>query len=196
MSNGGYDQLTLSRRRRPENGQFLLVEMPSEIDTDGAREELLAMYEAVEGAARGTPPAAMLGGRKARGNSSDGDCRRSVSLGSSARFVCPYFGVLRVKAGGEEAASRPQESTNIHTSPKSSTRPCEDRQEKTRLFLALGDPREGMRSPCSLAIKIDTGDEAASVPPASQVNKMLDSQRYHVSILYTRREIMGCGRKR
>lgn len=182
MINGVSSQLPLSRRRRPTRSQFLLVEMPSDIDTDGAREELLTMYKAAEGAARRTSPAAILNGRESTGNNNDGGRRQTLSIGSLAHFVCPYFGVLRVRVGTEATSSQPQGSTINFGSPQPSARPGEGGQEKTRLFLALGDPREGMRSPCTLTIKIATDNEAASVPPP-QVHKILESQRHHTNTL-------------
>ena len=42
-----------------------------------------------------------------------------------------------------------------HLSPTSS-----GREEDKRLFLALSDPREGMRSPCTLTVQIGAGDSA------------------------------------
>lgn len=163
LHDGGCSRSPLSRRRSSTCNQFLLVEIPSDIDDDGDREELLAMYESMEGVARrmSLPP----GEHDSRGNSVNGGCRRHLLMRRLARNICPYFGVLRVRVGTETASSRPQRSVKILDAPRSPTCPGEGEKENTRLFLALGDPREGMRSPCTLTIKIEAAGDAAPAPP-------------------------------
>lgn len=167
MYNGGCSQLPLSRRRRPICSRYLLVEIPSDNDNDGDREDLLAMYEAVERAARGTSPVAALAEEQSRESTNDGGGRQNLLMESLARFVCPYFGLVRVRIGTETVSSWPRGSTKYCTAPRSlPTSPGASGQEKTRFYLALGDPREGMRSPCTLTIKIETNADPALVPPS------------------------------
>lgn len=113
--------------------------------------------------------------------------RRSRRLTAWAGFTCPYHGILRVRG---EAPSRllrgelaghgeqrhhhhsattsdeeeEQQDTRVFLSPEERRRHLESSSEEeegdARLFVALADPREGMRSPCTLAVQIGAGDSA------------------------------------
>lgn len=162
---GDHDELPFSRRRSPSRRKFLLVEMPSENDNTGDREGLLAMYESVGAAASGTiSPAAAVTESESRGYSNDNSRRRDFPMGTLARFLCPYYGVLGVGVGTEATSSRSQGSATSHGSTRPPTCPGEQEREKTRMCLALGDPREGMRSPCTLTIKVNLAS-ASMRPP-------------------------------
>lgn len=167
VNNGGRSRLALSRRSKLTCcSNFLLVEMPSDNCKDGGREELLAMYEAA---------AAATTEKYIMGNNYDDGRQRNLLVGSLPYLICPYFGVLRVRVGTEAGSSRPQGSTDNHGRLLSPTRPDEGRQKKGRFFLALGDPREGMRSPCTLTIKIEASGDASSVRPLQVQTNALSS---------------------
>lgn len=120
------------------------------------------MYEsqrAVEAAKR-TKMVEGAAGRQRNKHTNDGGHRRKTLAVPLARYLCPYHGLVRVGDGAGASTAHSSSSRGIpalHTGDWA--------RAGGRLFLALGDPREGMRSPCTLTIKIGTDGESVSVLP-------------------------------
>ena len=115
-------------------------------------------------------------------NKSRGD-RTSRRLAAWAGFTCPYHGLIRARAytassqrGGfagqeqrhhsatisdeEEEAEEEDARLFLGQEERHHSVTSSDEGEDARLFLALADPREGMRSPCTLTVQIGGGDSA------------------------------------
>lgn len=143
------------RRTRPR--AILLVEMLPEDGKCDSRLGVLGMYEAsraVEAAGRTTMERATDSERQEKTN--DDGHRRKMVVACLARYLGPYHGAIRVEDGVGASTAHPHGS---HRTPKIHA------GGGTRLLLALGDPREGVRSPCTLTIKIETAGESFSVLP-------------------------------
>lgn len=137
---------------------ILLVDM---LSSEGGNDEdrilgVLEMYEAQR--------AVEAAGRTAAVERVESKEPTSTPLGPVprlARFLCPYHGLLRVRDGAGPSTACPHDprrSPTLRTGGETTT-------GAGRFFLALGDPREGMRSPCTLTIKVGTVGASASVLP-------------------------------
>lgn len=127
----------------------MLVQATPGDNNNGRPEELVGMYEAAAArAARRTPaPGAEVDDM----TKENGDVlHQSLSMAHAASVLCPFYGVVRV---GATAAGR---GTFRACGPTAG-------EQGTRLYLALGDPREGMRCPCALTIKMETA--LSTLPP-------------------------------
>jgi len=155
-------ETTISRRK------VLLVEVTSgDNNNDGRTEELVGVYEAAAGAARRN--SAKAAEAKTKTKEEDDALYRSSSRAHCASVLCPFFGVVRV--GATAAAGRGPFRPLVPTAG----------EQGTRLCLALGDPREGMRCPCTLTIKIKTAGASASSALPPQVTSSTATRSKHLA---------------
>ncbi len=130
--------------------------MTSGDTNDGRTERLVGMYEAAAaGAARRTPALGAAAENKTKEN--EDVIHEGSSMAHAASVLCPFYGVVRV---GATAAGR---------GPFRARGPTAGEQG-TRLYLALGDPRERMRRPCTLTIKMETAGASALSALPQQVS--------------------------
>lgn len=169
--------MTYSRRQQFSVGSerprmFLLVGLQSDHKQNDSKVDFLGIYEACVGGVISTPPASPVTEGEAGENTDDDGDQHGSLIPRWKQFLCPYNGVLRIMADAGLTQTRPQAAGSSQDAL--STTPSDFGMEEgacARLFYVLSDPRQGMRSPCTLTIRMGTME--ASVSSASpQVNNL------------------------